>query len=183
MSFLQRCSYCEDKGKVITFSIHQMLYHMFYSSMDYSEPDVVIIYGNTDEMSSSDVEDIHTDMSYRNMSSSRDTVLILTDVNKDRLRQGVKAVNAARPMKQLVAPHMNPFFGFTTKRADIDSDTAVINEKITLHVLGESKCFISYICYKYGFSIEDLLMLFCSTYQNSPPFRYFYKCIYIYIFR
>ena len=110
MSFLQRCSYCEDKGKVITFSIHQMLYHMFYSSMDYSEPDVVIIYGNTDEMSSSDVEDIHTDMSYRNMSSSRDTVLILTDVNKDRLRQGVKAVNATRPMKQLVAPHMNPFF-------------------------------------------------------------------------
>merc|ERR1711888_383093 len=41
MSFLQRCSYCEDKGNVITFSIHQMPYHMFYSSMDYSELNVV----------------------------------------------------------------------------------------------------------------------------------------------
>ena len=145
MSFLQRCS-CEDKGKVLTFSIHQMFYNMFYSSMDYIDPDIVIIYGNTDEMSSSDVEDIHTDMSYRNMSSSRDTVLILTDVNKDRLRQGVKAVNATRPMKQLVAPHLNSFW-FTTKRADIDSDTAIINAKLrSRYAFFVCMCVFVYVC-------------------------------------
>ena len=128
---LQRCKDCQVKNRIITYSVQQMLYHMYFSSQDYTEPDVVVVYGNTDEMSGSGKEedDIHSEISYSNMTNCRDTVLVLTDVSKDLVKQGVRAVNAARPVEQLVPTQMNLFRGFTTKRANIDSDSAIINEK------------------------------------------------------
>ena len=106
-----------------------MLYHMYFSSQDYTEPDVAVVYGNTQEMSSGKEDDIHSEISYSNMTSSRDTVLVLMDVTKDLVNQGVRTVNATRPVDQLVQTQMNMFRGFTTQRADIDSDSAIINEK------------------------------------------------------
>ena len=82
---------------------------MYFSSPDYIEPDVVVVYGNKKTMStaSGDVT-IHSEISYRNMTFRPDTVPVLMDVNKDLLKQGVRTVNAARPVDQLLAHRRIP---------------------------------------------------------------------------
>ena len=132
---LMRCEDCKVKDRVITYSVHQMPYHMFFSSEQYTEPDVVVVYGNTEEMKISEENDIHTQISYRNMIYNPATVLVLTDVTKEMLRQGVRAVNAAQPVMQLVSPLNNPLKGFSSHRADINSDVAIINERTYLTCL------------------------------------------------
>ena len=126
---LRRCEDCEDKNRLITYSVHQMLYHMFFSSPDYTEPDVVIVYGNTDEMFRYGESNIHREISYRNMTYSRDTVLVLTDATEVLVNLGVRAVNAAQPVHQLVSTQINPLRGFSSNRPDMGADIAVINEK------------------------------------------------------
>ena len=130
---LKRCEDCLTKNRVITYSVQQMLYHMFFSLPEFSEPDVVVVYGNTQEMSTGsrmepDVT-CHSQISYSNMTYSRDTVLVLTDVTKDLVNQGVRAVNAARPVHQLVGSQFNPLGGFSSDRANLDSNTAIINDR------------------------------------------------------
>ena len=129
---LQRCKDCQIKNRIITYSVQQMLYHMYFSSAEYTDPDIVVIYGINDEMpgSSSDEDDaIHSEISYSNMTSSPDTVLVLMDETKELVKQGVRFLNTARPVDQLVPIQMNLFRGFTSKRADIDSESAIVNEK------------------------------------------------------
>ena len=129
---LQRCADCKAKERVITYSVRQQSqYHMFFSSEEYTEPDVVVVYGNADEMISSPSEEqaLHSEISYRNMTYSRDTVLVLMDKTKELVRLGAKAVNAARTVDQLVPPQINPFKGFGSNRADVDSDVPITNEK------------------------------------------------------
>ena len=127
---LKRCEDCQAKKRLITYSVQQMLYHMFFSLPEFTEPDVVVVYGNTQDMSASSKEDvIHSNISYRNMTYSPDTVLILTDVTQNLVNQGVRAVNAARCVDQLVLSQMNPLRGFSSDRADLDSNTAISNDK------------------------------------------------------
>ena len=72
---------------------------------------------------------IHSEISYRNMTHSRDTVLVLMDATKDLVTLGVKAVKAVQPVDELVPPQCNPLKGPSTNRADIDTDSNIINEK------------------------------------------------------
>ena len=58
------CDACVGKNHTVTYSIQQMLYHMFFSSPQYTEPDIIVIYGNTFEMSISN-NDINTKISYQ----------------------------------------------------------------------------------------------------------------------
>ena len=103
------CKECKDKNREVKYSFEYMQYHMFFSSPEYTEPNVVVVYGNTQYMSSGNEEvDIHSEISYRNMTYSRDTILILMDVTKDLLMKGVRAVNAARPVDQVVLPTKIP---------------------------------------------------------------------------
>ena len=95
----------------------------------YTEPNVVVVFGNTQEMSESEEALIHSPISYSNMIYSRDTVLVLTDITKDLVKQGIQTVNDVQPVVQLMAPMINPLRGFSSNRADIDSNTATINEK------------------------------------------------------
>ena len=125
---LLRCSDCKGKDRFITYSLHQMQYHMFFSSEEYTEPDAVVVFDSS-HMSASKEDAIHSEISYRNMTYSRNTVLVLTDAKKDRLIQGVKAVNAARPVDQLVSPKINPLKGCSSIRDEMDSNSAVINDK------------------------------------------------------
>ena len=120
---LLRCDDCEAENRVITYSVQQMQYHMFFSSQEYTEPDAVVIYGNAQEMSLTEADDINSILSYRNMTHSRDTVLVLTDASKDLVRLGVTAVNAARPVDQLALPQINPL-----REMSFDYD-AVFNDK------------------------------------------------------
>ena len=124
-----RCNDCADKDRVMTFSVQQMLYHMFFSTLEYTEPDVVVVYGNGHEMSEVGEDGIHSEISYRNMTQSRDTVLVLMDATKDLVRQGARAVDAAQPVDQLVPVQANPLCGFSTNRAEMDSNPSIINEK------------------------------------------------------
>ena len=118
---LLRCSDCEAKNRVITYSVQQMLYHMFFSSPQYTEPDVVVVYGNTHEMlPSRNSEDIHSTISYRNMTYSRDSILVLTDETEDLVRQGAKTVNAAQPVEQFGPPKMNILRGNGSNRTGQD---------------------------------------------------------------
>ena len=114
---LGRCDDCAEKGRVINYSVHQMPYHMFFSSPEYTEPNVVEVYGNEHEMSSRDDDCIHKEISYRNMTHSKDTVLVLLDATKDLVIQGVKDVNAVQSVDELVQPQMNPLKGFSSNRA------------------------------------------------------------------
>lgn len=88
--------------KIINFQVKHMLYHMFFSSEDYNEPDAILIYDNM--MLVNGADDIHNEISYRNMTSSKKTVLVLLDTKEELLKQGVKAVNAVRPMDQPKLP-------------------------------------------------------------------------------
>ena len=72
---------------------------------------------------------IHSDMSYHNMTHSCGTVLVLMDATQDLVRQGVRSVDAAQPVDQLVPLQANPLSGFNTNRAEMDSGPAIINEK------------------------------------------------------
>ena len=105
---------------------------MYFSSQEYTEPDVVCICGNSVEMLSMDEDDIHSDMSYRNMTYNPSTVLVLVDQTKDLVSQGIRSVNAARPVAQLVSPKTYPFSGVSTHRAEIDSSAAILDGKIVL---------------------------------------------------
>ena len=128
MSF-GRCSDCEDKNRIINFSVHQKPYHMFFSSVQYTEPDVVVVFGNELEMSGTSEDCIHGKISYRNITHSRDTVLVLMDATKDRVIHGVGAVNAVQSVEQLVSPQLNPLRGFSSNRAEVCSDAFIYNEK------------------------------------------------------
>ena len=100
---------CKTANQNITYSFQHMLYHMFFSSLDYTEPDVVVVFDNSKEMllSSQGHGDIHSEISYRNMIYSRNTVLILMDATEDQVKQGLGAVNASRSVEQLVPPRRN----------------------------------------------------------------------------
>ena len=58
-------------------------------------------------MTSSEVGDIQSELSYRNMTCKKETVLVLMDSDMHLLKQGVKAVNAAQPVTELVPPQEN----------------------------------------------------------------------------
>ena len=129
---LRRCSDCEVKNRIITYSVKQMHYHMYFSSQDYTTPDVVVVYDNSYEMMSTTkgyTGDIHSEISYRNMTYDRSTVLVLIDTTKDLVEQGIRSVNISRPVHQLVSPQINPITGYCGNQADIDSDTPLTNDK------------------------------------------------------
>ena len=73
--------------------------------------------------------DIHSEISYRNMTYDRSTVLVLIDATKDLVEQGIRSVNISRPVHQLVSPQINPITGYCENQADIDSDTPLTNDK------------------------------------------------------
>ena len=126
---LHRCNDCEVRNRVITYSVQQMMYHLYYSSTEYTEPDVVVVFGNSCEMTTSKENNIHSEISYRNMTYSKDTVLVLTDVTKELVIQGVKSVNAVRSVDQIVPSQINPFSGHSSNRAEMGADIPVINDR------------------------------------------------------
>ena len=106
-----------------------MQYHMFFSSPNYAEPDVVVVYNNFSEMTTKGSFDIHSEISYRNMTNSRDTVLVLTDATEDLVKQGVKAVNAVQPVDQRVLPMKNKLRGWGLNRRISDTEGYDVNDK------------------------------------------------------
>ena len=107
---LNRCETCKSKNRIIRYSVKQMFYHMFFSLEEYTRPDVVVVYGNMYETSGDD-GDIHSEISYSNMTHSRETVVVLMDATTSLLTQGIKAVNAARPVDQIVKVQTNELAG------------------------------------------------------------------------
>lgn len=127
------CEHCDPnnrKDHTISYSVHRKPYHMFFSSSEYSEPDVVIMYGFT-----SISNDIHSDISYRNMTYSEDSVLVLTDSTEDLLLHGARAVNAARPIDELVPPILNRGRAFGSHRTESGHDAGATNDKYYLTCL------------------------------------------------
>ena len=121
--------YSTCKTRIITHSIHEMHYHMFFSSQKYTDPDVVVIYGNSHEMLSDDMEGTHSEISYRNMTSSRDTVLVIMDATEDLVKKSVNAVNAIRPVEQIVAPRINKLRGWGSNRKKLEIEGSDVNDK------------------------------------------------------
>ena len=108
---LRRCKDCEAKNRVITYSVQQMQYHMFFSSPEYTTPDVVVVYGNTQEMAAGIDGDINSEISYRNMTYNQDTMLVLMDETMELVRDGTRAVNNAQLIDQVVLAQENPLRG------------------------------------------------------------------------
>ena len=124
-----RCADCAEKGRVMYYSVHQMFYHMFFSSSEYTEPDVVVIYGNGHEMPGDGKDGLHSEISYSNMTHSRDTVLVLMDATEDLVKEGVKAVDRNQSVDKLVSLAVNPLGGESTVRAEINCDKPILNER------------------------------------------------------
>ena len=118
---LHRCEDCETNNRVITYSVQQMQYHMYFSSIEYTEPDVVVVYDNTYEMTASQEDDINKELSYRNMTYSPDTVLVMMDATQELVRKGANDVNAARSVDQLVSPMLNGAIVTLSKGATSDN--------------------------------------------------------------
>ena len=128
--YLKRCDDCQVKNRYISYFVQQKLYHMFFSSTDYTDPDVIVVYGNNQEMSMSSKEEaVHSKISYGNMTYSKNIVLVLMDSTMGMVKHGVKTVNAVQPIEQLVPPQVNPLKGFSSDRDNIESNVAIINEK------------------------------------------------------
>ena len=53
----------------------------------------------------------------------------IKDSTKELVEPGVKAVNTARPVNQMLSAQINPLRAFGENRAEIDYDTLVVNEK------------------------------------------------------
>ena len=117
------------KTRIVTHSVHEMHYHMFFSSYQYTEPDVIVVYGNSHEMLTDDKEGIHSEMSYRNMTSSRDTVLVLMDATEDQLKKGINVVEAVRPVDQVVVPSINRLRGWGSYRKKLETEDNNVNDK------------------------------------------------------
>ena len=101
---------------------------MFFSSQEYTEPDVIIVFDNSYEMLE-DVNDVNSAISYSNMTYSKDTVLVLMDATQSMVEKGFKAVNTARPVVQIVKPQRNLMSGMSLDRAEFGSVSTMVHDK------------------------------------------------------
>ena len=112
-----------------TYHFHDIT--CFFSSAQYTLfSDVLVVFGNEHEMSGTGEDCIHAKISYRNITHSRDTVLVLMDATKDRVIHGITAVNVAQSVEQLVSLQVHSLRGFSSNRADVCSDSFIMNEKL-----------------------------------------------------
>lgn len=128
---LQRCDDCANKNRVISYSVYQMRYHMFFSSETYTEPDFVVVYRNSLEMSSNGLFEMHGEISYSNMVHSHKTVLILMDETKELVSQSAGFVNMTQPIDQIVSPSFNMYINHKILDSvkDQNIDIADMNDK------------------------------------------------------
>jgi len=110
---LERCKDCKAKERIINYTVFRNHYHMFFSSDEYTEPDVVAVFGNVSPNIMYTEEELENPMiSYRNMTYSNETLLILTDAAIPSLMIGLNQVNKARPsLEQVLLPTTNPMSG------------------------------------------------------------------------
>ena len=108
----QLCKACKSKKRTTTYSIQQMQYHMFFESSEYTKPDVVAVYGNSRVMGC-DKEDIQTEISYRNMTHSHHTILVLMDETEDLVRQGINFIKTVQSVDVIEETYINFERGFT----------------------------------------------------------------------
>ncbi|CAL4246252.1 unnamed protein product [Meganyctiphanes norvegica] len=113
-------SFLKIKNRVVTLSVQKGYYHMYFSSPDYADPDIVVVYNTCQEMPASEKGEVHSEISYRNMTHSHDILLVLLDTSEELVKQGAKAVNAARPVKQLVLHKSNPIMGICLNEKETD---------------------------------------------------------------
>ena len=73
---------------------------MYFSSEEYTKPDIVVIYDIVLEMGYQTDENniIHSEISFSNMIHSSDTVLVITDNSEDQLKLRVNYVNAVEQL-------------------------------------------------------------------------------------
>lgn len=117
------CKDCKAMKRSITYSIHKMPYHMYYSSEEYVEPNYVAIFGNTREMAANPDElkdDLNSDISYRNMLHTPQTYVILFDETKELVEQGLITINALKiPFSMIIGPRLNEYRAFSSIRAEL----------------------------------------------------------------
>ena len=136
---LRRCEDCEIKNRIVNYSVHQMKYHMFFSSLEYTEPDVVVVYDCTYEMSANAENAFHSELSYRNMTYSRNTTVVLMDTTLEMVTQAAIAVNSARPVDQIVSPRLNKLLENLTDTTEFDFDADITNGKYYFTCLKRNK--------------------------------------------
>lgn len=110
---LERCSDCESKGRIINYSVHVNHYHTFFSSKEYTVPDVVAVFGNIlPTIMYTEEKQEHQELSYQKMTNSDDTLIILTDMEESILNKGIEYVCQSCPsLELLMPPVINPMAG------------------------------------------------------------------------
>ncbi|CAL4113886.1 unnamed protein product [Meganyctiphanes norvegica] len=122
---LERCTACKLRKRLITYSIYLEHYEMYFSSMEYIEPDVIAVF-NYKDLSPYGDNNFHSETSYLNMTYDEDTLIILTDSDCEKVKEGIQLINEARPVDVVMPAICNPFRGFgsvrTTHKISIIND-------------------------------------------------------------
>ncbi|CAL4227774.1 unnamed protein product, partial [Meganyctiphanes norvegica] len=130
---LKRCGDCKSKGRYITFAVYPIHYHMFFSSDYYETPDVVAVYSGLNCLPTDEPEEeIHTIMSYKNMTYSKETLVIITDFMEPDLKCSLSAVLEGRNDLLLETPiQKNPYHGLKDKIApNYDNELFLFNDRL-----------------------------------------------------
>ncbi|CAL4155029.1 unnamed protein product [Meganyctiphanes norvegica] len=117
---LERCADCKLRKRLITYSIRPEHYHMYFSSLEYSEPDVIAVFNikqmNKYKISSDDyADDVN---SYQNMTYEEGTLIVLTGLDYEEVKEGIKEINEARPVDVVMSTRRNLFKGSRIVRSD-----------------------------------------------------------------
>ncbi|CAL4112172.1 unnamed protein product [Meganyctiphanes norvegica] len=107
----ERCGRCKKDDRVVSIKVLLKHYHMYFSSDDYVEPDVVAIVGYNKKLldtKSIEKDDVNELTSRRNMTYNKDTLVIATDYEIFCLDTAIEEMNNARPINVLMPVTENP---------------------------------------------------------------------------
>jgi len=117
---LERCHNCVARNRIITYSVISMHYHMYFSSENYIEPDIVAIYDVKHEMMDNLDEDSDSNCfdSINSMTYDRETLLVLVDSSKNNLKDTVDDLVLAshHQLDVILDPKPNKLAGFNSTR-------------------------------------------------------------------
>ncbi|CAL4142712.1 unnamed protein product, partial [Meganyctiphanes norvegica] len=110
---LERCTDCKLSNRLITYSIQPKHYHMYFSSLEYSEPDVIAVFGikHMYEYKTSSDEYADDVNSYQNMTYEEGTLIVLTGHTYEEVKEGIQKINEARPVDVVMSSRRNLFKG------------------------------------------------------------------------
>ncbi|CAL4119305.1 unnamed protein product, partial [Meganyctiphanes norvegica] len=112
---VERCSDCKGKERVITYNIQPMYYQHYFSSDDYIQPDVVVVFDIAEELfNCQTLCEMGMSPECISITYSKSTIVVLASYLEDVLEECVKNFHVCRPVKTLLPIQENPVCGISS---------------------------------------------------------------------